>query len=234
MRVAIADDSRLFREGLALLLESIGVRVTAQTATGEEIVQAVENEAPDVAILDIAMPPGDFGGLHAAESLHRTHPHVGLLLLSGYDSTRFALRLFSCDGAGGRGYLIKDRVTCPNTLRDTLSAIASGSMSVDPEIAKRLLNPKSHKSVLDGLTDRELEVLELVAQGCSNKGIADRLGLSSKTVDRHVSNICDKFDIPGSETNSRRSLILLKYFQATHVCDARCTSPCRFAVPAGI
>ncbi len=228
MRVAIADDNRLFREGLALLLESIGVRVTAQAATGDEIVQAVGDEAPDVIILDIAMPPGDYGGLHAAESLHRTHPDVGLLLLSGYDSTQFALRLFSCDGAGGRGYLIKDRVTCPNTLRDTLNSIAAGTMSVDPEIAKRLLNPKSHKSLLDDLTDREIEVLELVARGCSNKGIADRLGVSSKTVDRHVSNICDKFAIPGSEASSRRSLILLKYFQATHVCDARCASPCRF------
>jgi DNA-binding NarL/FixJ family response regulator len=231
VRVAVADDNRLFREGLVLLLEKIGVRVAAQAADGQDIVHAVAKDAPDVVILDIVMPPGDYGGLIAAESLHQNHPDVGLLLLSGYDSTQFALRLFSCDGAGGRGYLIKDRVTCPNTLRDTLASIASGAMSVDPEIAKRLLNPKSHKSVLDGLTDREIEVLELVAQGSSNKGIAERLGLSTKTVDRHVSNICDKFDIPGNEANTRRSLILLKYFQATHVCDARCASPCRFAVP---
>jgi DNA-binding NarL/FixJ family response regulator len=106
-------------------------------------------------------------------------------------------------------------------------------MSVDPEIAKRPLNPKNHKPLLDNLTDQEIEVLELVAQGRSNKGIADRLRLSAKTVDRHISNICDKFDLPGSETSSRRSLILLKHFQATHVCDARCASPCRFAVPTG-
>lgn len=231
MRVAVADDNLLFREGLVLLLERIGVQVIAQAADGEEVVHIIERDVPDVVILDIVMPPGSYGGLSAAESLHEKYPNVGLLLLSGYDSTLFALRLFSCDGAGGRGYLIKDRVTCPNTLRDTLSSIASGAMSVDQEIAKRLLNPKSHRSVLDALTDREIEVLELVAQGSSNKGIAERLRLSTKTVDRHVSNICDKFDIPDNEANTRRSLILLKYFQATHVCDARCASPCRFAMP---
>lgn len=231
MRVAVADDNRLFREGLVLLLEKIGVLVTAQAADGDEIVPMIEDHAPDVLILDIVMPPGDCGGLTAAERVHERHPGVGLLLLSGYDSTQFALRLFACDGGGGRGYLIKDRVTCPKMLRDTLRSVASGAMSVDPDIARRLMNPKSHKSVLDDLTDREVQVLELVAQGSSNKGIAERLRLSSKTVDRHVSNICDKLAIPDNESNTRRSLILLKYFQAMHICDARCTTPCRFATP---
>lgn len=231
MRVAVADDNRLFREGLVLLLEKIGVNVIAQAADGEGIIRVVEEDVPDVVILDIVMPPGDRGGLAAAECLHEKHPDAGLLLLSGYDSTQFALRLFACDGAGGRGYLIKDRVTSPRTLRDTLRSIDSGAMSVDPEIAKRLINPKSHKSPLDDLSTREVEVLELVAQGCSNKDIAERLRLSPKTVDRHVSNICNKFDIPDSEEKTRRSLILLKYFQAMHICDARCATPCRFAVP---
>jgi DNA-binding NarL/FixJ family response regulator len=230
MRVAVADDNRLFREGFALLLENLGVSVIAQASDGDEIVRIVENDVPDVVTLDIVMPPGDRGGLTAAERLHEKFPNIGILLLSGYDSTQFALRLFALDGAGGRGYLIKDRVTSPKTLGDTLKSIASGEVSIDPEIAKRLINPKRHKTALDDLTDREVGVLDLVAQGCSNRGIADRLRLSSKTVDRHVSNICQKFDIPDSESRTRRSVILLKYLQATHICDGRCGTPCQFGV----
>ncbi|GGS54092.1 response regulator transcription factor [Actinokineospora fastidiosa] len=229
MRVAVADDIPLFREGLVLLLERFGIEVVAQASDGDEILQKVRDHHPSTVILDVMMPPGEYGGLTAAERLHAEDPDIGLLLLSGFNSTRFALHLLACDGRGGRGYLIKDRVTDPAVLRDVLKAVNDGGVSVDSEIVKRVMNPKYRQGILSALTSRELEILNLVAQGLSNKGIAKRFGLSGKTVDRHVSNICDKLGICDDEQSTRRSIILLKYFQANHICDARCSSPCTFA-----
>lgn len=231
MRVAVADDIPLFREGLVLLLERFGIDVVAQASDGDEIIQKVKDHRPSIVILDVMMPPGDYGGLAAAERLHAENPEIGLLLLSGFNSTQFALRLLACEGSGGRGYVIKDRVTDPEVLRDALETINDGGVSVDSEIVKRVMNPKYQKGILAALTSRELEILRLVAQGLSNKGIAKKFELSGKTVDRHVSNICDKLGISDDEESTRRSIILLKYFQANHLCDARCDSPCTFATP---
>ncbi|WP_051385825.1 response regulator transcription factor [Actinokineospora inagensis] len=226
MRVAVADDIPLFREGLVLLLERFGVEVVAQACDGDAIVREVRDHKPSIVILDVMMPPGDYGGLTAAERIHAENPEIGLLLLSGFNSTQFALRLLACDGTGGRGYLIKDRVTDPTILRDVLKTIDDGGVSVDSEIVKRVMNPKYQRGILSALTSRELEILELVAQGLSNKGIAKQFKLSGKTVDRHVSNICDKLGICDDEENTRRSIIILKHFQANHLCDTRCESPC--------
>jgi DNA-binding NarL/FixJ family response regulator len=229
VRVALADDVPIVREMSAFYLESLGLSIVAQASNGDEIVRLVENAAPDVVILDIFMPPGELGGLVAAERLNQKYPHLGLLLLSAYESTQFALRLLACEGTGGKGYLVKDRFADRNMLLNTLKAVAAGDICIDPAIVKRLMSPKSRMGILDGLTAREMEVLTLVAQGDSNTGIAQRLDLSKKTIDRHVSNICTKLGVQDTETKTRKSLIILKYQQAMHFCDARCTTACRFA-----
>jgi DNA-binding NarL/FixJ family response regulator len=226
MRVAIADDGPLWRDCFGLLLERMGFEVIAQAIDGEQIIELAKKDVPDIAILDIAMPPGDDGGLIAAEHLRNNHPTLGLLLLSHYKSTQFALRLPVSD-TGGSGYLIKDHVENRNMLGEAIRRIAAGELVVDPDIVRRLVNRKHHSIASGSLSEQQKMVLELVACGYSNKGIANRLHLSTKTVDRHVSNILDKLGVPADEKINRRAFMILAYLRASHVCDSRCTSPCR-------
>lgn len=227
MRVAVADDITLFREAFSLLLEEMGFEVIAQAGDGNGIIEAVADDRPDVVILDIAMPPGDYGGLEAAERLRKEHPTMGLLLLSAYGSTRFALRLPTSE-TGGTGYLIKDHVEDRDVLEDAIRRVAAGKNVVDSEIVTRLVDRHRNRHTFEALTKRQAEVLELVARGLSNKGIAKELRLERKTVDRHVSDILDKLNIAAGQTINRRSLMVLAYFHASHICDSRCTKPCSF------
>jgi len=204
----------------------MGVTITAQAVDGIEIVEAVRSDVPDVVILDIAMPPGDCGGFVAAERLRGEYPNVGILFLSAYRSMEYADRFMRCSGNGGKGYLTKERIKDGDMLLDVLECIANGDTRVDSEIIRMLANPQRRRSLLSDLTDRQIEVLELAAQGLKNRAIADQLNLSEKTAAKHVSDILDKLNIPASATTHRRSLMLLTYLRANHVCDARCKTPC--------
>jgi DNA-binding NarL/FixJ family response regulator len=200
MRVAIAEDSALFRDGLTMLLSAVGVDVTIQAATGEELLQKIGQDPPDVAILDIRMPPTHTDeGLDTARHLRALHPDIGILLLSAYSETSYAARLAGL-GARRLGYLLKDRVTNIDALRDALDRIGTGENVIDPEVVSHLLGLHHHGSLLDALTERERAVLELMAQGRSNNGIGAQLHLTSKTIEKHIAHIFSKLGLDSSDT----------------------------------
>jgi DNA-binding NarL/FixJ family response regulator len=197
MRVAIAEDSRILRDALARLLTKAGVEVTAQAASGDELLAGVAADPPDVAILDIRMPPGfSEEGLDVAEQLRRQYPQVGVLVLSAYDQITYADRLFK-NGTAGLGYLLKQRVDTVEELRDAITQIAAGQHAIDPQIVDLLLAKRSQEAGegLAKLTDDERDVLRLMAEGRSNHGIARRLRLSEQTVQEHVASVFDKLDL---------------------------------------
>jgi DNA-binding NarL/FixJ family response regulator len=214
VRVAVADDSALFREGLVMLLRAAGIEVSAQAGTAEEILAHVATDPPEVVILDIRMPPTFTDeGLVAAERIRRTYPHVGVLVLSTYAETPYAVRLLG-DGVGGAGYLLKDRVDDTAALHDALRRIAAGRLVLDEEIVTRLLAHRRRASVLESLTDRERAVLRHMAEGRSNQGIGALLQLAPKTVENHVANILAKLDMPASADDNRRVLAVLAWLRA--------------------
>jgi DNA-binding NarL/FixJ family response regulator len=212
VRVAIADDSTLFRQGLTMLLESSGVTVAVAARDGAELVALIAADPPDAVLLDIRMPPTFTDeGLRAAEAVRAAHPRVGILVLSTYAETPYAVRLLQ-GGARGVGYLLKDRVDDAEALTGALKRVVAGESVIDPEIVARLVT-RPGASVLDGLTEREMEVLDLMAQGRSNAGIAQALFLSTKTVETHVASVFGKLAIPQAPDDNRRVLAVLTWLR---------------------
>lgn len=214
MRVVIADDVMLMREGLARLLADAGFEVTGKFADGDELLRRLGGAAPDVAIVDIRMPPTHTDeGLRAAERIRDAYPDVGVLVLSQYLESRYAMRLLESHPERV-GYLLKERVADIAVLADALRRVHEGECVVDPTIVARLVK-RSEESALAELSAREREVLALIAEGHSNRGICEKLYLSPKTVEAHVGRILQKLNLPGDGEHHRRVLAVLTYLRET-------------------
>jgi serine/threonine-protein kinase len=214
MRVVIADDEVLLREGLARLLEELAVEVVGLAGDGPSLLRSVALDRPDVAIVDIKMPPGHKDeGLVAASEIRRLHPAVGVLVLSHYLDSRYAMQLLE-QHSGGVGYLLKDRVSHVHVLLDSMQRVADGECVVDPTIVARLVTRQRNRGLLNELTDRERDVLALMAEGQTNQRIATHLGISPKTVERHVGHIFAKLGLAESEDHHRRVLAVIAWLRA--------------------
>ena len=214
MRVVIADDAMLIREGTARLLEDAGVDVAGKAGDAQKLLRIVAREHPDVAIVDIKMPPTHTDeGLVAAEQIRSSHPDVGVLILSQYLESRYATRLLE-DHPEGRGYLLKERVSDIGVLKDAIQRIAERECVLDPTIVARLIKRRRQQGPLDELTDREREVLALIAEGRSNHGIAEILVLSPKTVEAHIGRVFTKLGLDESPDYHRRVLAVLAFLRS--------------------
>ena len=214
MRIVIAEDSVILRDGLAHLLADRGHEVVAAVADGDALRAAVAAHVPDVCIVDIRMPPSFTDeGLRAAIAVRRDHPGVGVLVFSQYVETRYAAELLA-GSIGGVGYLLKDRVADVREFVDALTRVAGGGTALDPEVVAQLLGASGRTDALGGLTPREREVLEKMAEGRSNTGIAAALVVSDRAVEKHVANIFMKFGLPPSEGENRRVLAVLRYLDS--------------------
>ncbi len=215
MRVAIADDSLLFREGLARLLEGSRFEVVAQAADAAELNAAVEANRPDVAIVDIRMPPTHTDeGLVAAIELRAQHPHLGVLVLSHHVETHHAMRLLA-DNPTRVGYLLKDRITALTDFTDAVTQVGTGGAVIDPDVVAALLGRRRQQDRIASLTPRERDVLALMAQGRTNHAISQRLHLGAKTIESHVASIFTKLDLLPAPDDHRRVLAVLTYLRAT-------------------
>jgi DNA-binding NarL/FixJ family response regulator len=213
LRVVIAEDAALFREGLARLIESRGHQVAGSVADGAALVAAVARLRPDVVVADVRMPPTHTDeGLRAAIELRRAHPRLGVLVLSQYIETRYAARLLE-DNAAGIGYLLKDRVADVADFAEALERVAAGGTALDPEVVSQLVRSSQQAAGLAELTPRERDVLALMAEGRSNAGIAAALVVSASVVEKHVASIFAKLRLPPSEADNRRVLAVLRYLQ---------------------
>jgi DNA-binding NarL/FixJ family response regulator len=211
MRLVIGEDSALFREGLASLLVDAGHDVVAKAADAPSLIAAVNATAPDLAIVDIRMPPDHTDdGARAARVLRDDHPSLGILLLSQHIETQHSVALVS---SGGFGYLLKDRVLDVDDFLDALRRVASGGSALDPEVVGRLLTPHRSNDPLRTLTGREREVLGLMAEGRTNLGIARRLWLTERTVETHIKNILAKLNLNTAEEDHRRVLAVLTFLK---------------------
>lgn len=214
MRVALADDSALFRDGLAALLRAARVEVSAQAASGPELLACIRRDPPDVAILDIRMPPSFTDeGLTIAEQIRALQPSVGILLLSAYAGSPLAARLVEIDSRS-IGYLLKDRVTDIDNLIDALQRIIPGETVIDAGIIRRLLDRQHTEDPLASLTPREREILGLMAEGRSNPGIARSLSISSRTVEAPIAEIFRKLGIHSAADDNRRVKAVLTWLRA--------------------
>jgi DNA-binding NarL/FixJ family response regulator len=214
MRIVIADDEMLLREGLARLLSDAGFDVVAKATDGPELLRAVRLTDPDVAIVDIKMPPTHTDeGLVAAREIRSSHPGVGVLVLSHYLESVYAMRLLQ-EHPERVGYLLKERVSDIAVLTDALRRIAEGESVLDPTIVTRLVNRPRERSPLAELTDRERQVLELIAEGRSNQAIGDKLFLSPKTIETHIRQIFQKLELNGSPNSHRRVLAVLAFLRS--------------------
>jgi DNA-binding NarL/FixJ family response regulator len=213
LRLLLADDSVLVREGVARLLGEAGFDVVAQVGDPEALVHAARVHRPDVAIVDIRMPPTHTDeGLRAAEAIRTEHgTAVGILVLSQHVEPSFALRLVS-NGAGGVGYLLKDRVTDLDDFADAIRRIGRGGSVIDPAVVAVLVGRRA-RVPLDDLTDRERAVLALMAEGRSNQAIGDRLGMARKTVEAHIANIFSKLELDPTPDDHRRVLAVLAHLR---------------------
>jgi DNA-binding NarL/FixJ family response regulator len=213
VRVVIAEDSVLMREGLARVLTDGGCEVVAQASDAPSLLKAVRNWRPDVAVVDVRMPPTQTReGAEAAQQIRDEHPDVAVLLLSHVVEATYALRLFQ-ERAEGFGYLLKDRVLEIDDFLDAVRRVAKGGTAVDPEVVAQLMGRRSGNALAD-LSRREREVLELMAEGLSNGGICRRLFLSPKTVETHVNSIFTKLRLAPAPDDHRRVLAVLTYLRA--------------------
>jgi len=211
MRIVIGEDSALFREGLVLLLRDAGHEVVAAVGDATALIAAVEREGPDLAVIDIRMPPrNEDDGARAAAEIRRAHPSIAVMLLSQHVETRHSLDLIA---AGGFGYLLKDRVLDVDDFLDALRRVGAGGSALDPEVVAALVGGR-RDDPLAPLTEREREVLGLMAEGRTNAGIARRLWLTERTVETHVRNILGKLGLPGSDEDHRRVLAVLAHLRA--------------------
>jgi DNA-binding NarL/FixJ family response regulator len=224
MRLAIAEDSGLFRSSLKMLLEASGSQVTASTASGTELLAAVRTSPPDVAILDIRMPPTFTDeGISTAAELRRLYPQVGILVLSTYAETAYASQLLETVSTGV-GYLLKDNVTDAGALMDSLARVSAGETVVDPSIVRRLLSRNRKPSKIDSFNERERAVLRHMAEGRSNLGIAKELFLSARTVETHVTSIFTKLELDQAETDNNRVRAVLAFLRSADLSDLRPTA----------
>jgi DNA-binding NarL/FixJ family response regulator len=213
LRVVLADDDILLREGLASLLERSGLNVVGQAGDGVEVVALVRSTNPDVAIIDIRMPPSHATeGLEAARVIHEELPDTAVIVLSAHVEVDQAMDLV----AGGErvGYLLKSRVTNVAEFIETVRRISAGASVVDPSVVQELLGARRRRDPLDVLSPREREVLAHMAEGASNAGIARRIRVSEGTVEKHVGSILTKLDVPESQTDHRRVMAVLKFLEA--------------------
>jgi DNA-binding NarL/FixJ family response regulator len=209
MRVVIGEDSALFREGLARLLADTGLEIVATAVDAPSLVEAVRRHRPDVAVIDVRMPPDNSDdGARAARTLRAEQPDLGIVLLSQHVETRHSVELVS---TGGFGYLLKDRVLDVDDFLDALRRVAAGGSALDPEVVSRLVGGNRRDDPLATLTPRETDVLAQMAEGRTNAGIARRLYLTERTVETHVSSILTKLGLGGGPDDHRRVLAVLAY-----------------------
>ncbi|MFC8512180.1 response regulator transcription factor [Streptomyces sp. NPDC057257] len=212
MRVVIAEDSSLLRDGLAQLLQLRDVEVAAAVGDAETLIASVAEHAPDVAVVDIRLPPTQTDeGVRAALRLRAEHPGTGILLFSQYVETVHAARLLA--DPAGFGYLLKERVADIGEFVGALERVAAGGTALDPEVVAQLFGASRRTSALDTLTPREREVLSLMAEGRTNHAIATAFTVSERAVEKHVANIFTKLDLPPSDTGNRRVLAVLRYLE---------------------
>ena len=215
MRIVIAEDTVLLREGLAGLLEDAGHEVVARAGDAEALMAIVAEHEPDLAVVDVRMPPDyEDEGMRAAADIRRDHPDTAVLVLSQHVETRYALELV---GAGGFGYLLKHRVLDVDDFLDAARRVSEGGSALDPEVVATLLSPQPRDDTLGELTPREREVLALMAEGRTNAAIAKRLWLTERTVETHVRSILGKLGLPVSGDDHRRVLAVLTYLRASAV-----------------
>jgi DNA-binding NarL/FixJ family response regulator len=222
LRVVIAEDSAVVRAGLVEILADRGHEVVAAVGTADALRAAVEEYRPDVAVVDVRMPPGFTDeGLRAAIAIRREYPAVGVLVFSQYVETTYAAELLGIGSRGtgsrgtgaGVGYLLKDRVANVRDFTDALARVAAGGTALDPEVVSQLLAATVHARTLDALTDREREVLALMAEGRSNNAIARGLVVSERAVEKHISSIFSKLGLHPSDSDHRRVLAVLQYLR---------------------
>ena len=211
MRVVIADDSVLLREGLARLLSDAGFEVAAQAGDAEDLMRKVRAHKPRVAVTDIRMPPTFTDeGLRAAQAIRHELPDVGVLVLSQYVDQKYAMELLG-NSAAGVGYLLKDRVAEVDRFTEAVRTVGNGGSALDPEVVSQLLGRRRSDDPLERLTTRERQVLDLMAQGRSNGAIARELVVTERAIEKHVTGIFGKLDLPATEDSHRRVLAVLAY-----------------------
>jgi len=214
LRIVIAEDAAIMRDGLTQTLSRRGHDVVAAVADAASLRQAVDAHLPDVAIIDVRMPPTHTDeGLRAARSIHTDHPEVGVLVFSQYIETQSATELFA-GGPAGVGYLLKDRVADVSDFIEAISRVAHGGTVLDPEVVRHLLRASRQADSLATLTPREREVLSLIAQGRSNTAIADALVISPRVVEKHVASIFAKLGLAPSDNDNRRVIAAIKYLES--------------------
>jgi len=214
MRVVLADDSVLLREGVARLLEDAGIEVVGQAGDADDLLRKVNAHRPDVAVVDVRMPPTHTDeGLRAAAAIREAHPETGVLVLSAYIDEGPALELLS-DSAEGLGYLLKDRVGDIDAFVDAVRRVGDGGSALDPEVVSRLLGRRRREDPLEGVTPREREVLGLMAEGRSNHAIAEQMVVTERAVEKHVTSIFGKLGLPPTQDDHRRVLAVLAYLNS--------------------
>ena len=214
LRIVIGEDSVLIREGIARLLTEAGFQVVGQAGDAEDLIRKVRAHKPDVAVIDIRMPPGQADeGLQAARVIRDELPSTGILVLSQYVDEHYALALLS-DGADGVGYLLKDRVGEVKRFTDAVRRVADGGSVLDPEVVSHMLGRKRDQDPLAELSPRERQVLELMAQGLSNKAISEELVVTERAVEHHVTGIFNKLGIPATGQEHRRVLAVLAFMRS--------------------
>jgi DNA-binding NarL/FixJ family response regulator len=214
VRVVLAEDSVLLREGVARILGEAGFDVVGQAGDADELMLKVRSYAPDVAIVDIRMPPTHTDeGLRAAQEIREKHPTVGVLVLSQYVEAAYAMELLA-ESAEGVGYLLKDRVSDVNEFADAVRRVGEGGSALDPTIVSQLVGRRRRDDPIDQLTPREREVLGLMAEGRSNSGIAEQLVVTERAVEKHVTSIFSKLRLPAASEDHRRVLAVLAYLRS--------------------
>ena len=214
MRVVVADDSVLLREGVVRLLEEKGFDVVAQAGDAEDLIRKVNAHKPDVAVVDIRMPPTNTDdGLRAALEIRASHPETGVLVLSQYVEEGYALDLVG-DSAGGVGYLLKDRVADVDRFVESVTRVAEGGSALDPEVVAQLVGRARRDDPLAELTPREREVMELMAEGRSNNAIATQMTVTERAIEKHVTSIFGKLGLPPAPEDHRRVLAVLAFLRA--------------------